>query len=758
MNTMNTKYLTRNTTTTTFRTIISIFLKIVVVVCIASPLNVTGVSDHQYAGALITAPVVLPSKALSLPVVPALPRYPAGQDRPFVLLELDPFIGFDAAQNVNVTPVVTRAFFPNIHHSIAEIESDDAIGVFRTAVASIVTNTEAFLTSAFHFRDLLSIDASRAFKARAASYLAKAKYVMNRVVKRENDIDTPEPIVSYQRMRQYLHNISLLMCNFTDNNAFSFASSFLQAWRVASYTIVKMNRESFIRMEAEIDTSNVLNTTQFELASVQETHVQGILLELLRAKHPEFEVRNTTLSEKRRLLLMLILLLFCWMHHSKFGYTIPCRVKYRKVEASVETLPFWRLTTHDLRTLRPRVALASGNDEGFEILLLRQGCDSSDRYAIDSSIKDQALRRSFVRRKRILRIEIIQNMHRHGQRHVHQRDAVTFKTALSPVQEVGDEILRCGRPDDIGVVFCSGVTTKASITEYLVKVASVVQQLSLEKKRCLDTQYVEAAALLKFESNSTAAEDSASLTSIEEEKEEEHIEDIADELELGVTVEASVETLPFWRLTTHDLRTLRPRVALASGNDEGFEILLLRQGCDSSDRYAIDSSIKDQALRRSFVRRKRILRIEIIQNMHRHGQRHVHQRDAVTFKTALSPVQEVGDEILRCGRPDDIGVVFCSGVTTKASITEYLVKVASVVQQLSLEKKRCLDTQYVEAAALLKFESNSTAAEDSASLTSIEEEKEEEHIEDIADELELGSGYKFDRKARRVRFSHRVTG
>jgi hypothetical protein len=108
MQNMNTTYLTRNTTTTTtFRTIISIFLKIVVVVCIASPLNETGVSNHlvlrPYAtGALITFPVV-PNQASFLPALPALPRYPADQDRPFELLELDPFIGFDAAQNVHVT-------------------------------------------------------------------------------------------------------------------------------------------------------------------------------------------------------------------------------------------------------------------------------------------------------------------------------------------------------------------------------------------------------------------------------------------------------------------------------------------------------------------------------------------------------------------------------------------------------------------------------------------------------------------------------
>ena len=39
----------------------------------------------------------------SLPASPALPRYPTDQDRPFELLKLDPFIGFDAAQNVHVT-------------------------------------------------------------------------------------------------------------------------------------------------------------------------------------------------------------------------------------------------------------------------------------------------------------------------------------------------------------------------------------------------------------------------------------------------------------------------------------------------------------------------------------------------------------------------------------------------------------------------------------------------------------------------------
>ena len=108
MQNMNTTYLTRNTTTTTtFRTIISIFLKIVVVVCIASPLNETGVSNHlvlrPYAtGALITFPVV-PNQASFLPALPSLPRYPADQYRPFELLELDPFIRFYAAQNVHVT-------------------------------------------------------------------------------------------------------------------------------------------------------------------------------------------------------------------------------------------------------------------------------------------------------------------------------------------------------------------------------------------------------------------------------------------------------------------------------------------------------------------------------------------------------------------------------------------------------------------------------------------------------------------------------
>jgi len=53
-------------------------------------------------GSLITFSVV-PNQVSSLPASPALPRYPTDQDRPFELLKLDPFIGFDAAQNVHVT-------------------------------------------------------------------------------------------------------------------------------------------------------------------------------------------------------------------------------------------------------------------------------------------------------------------------------------------------------------------------------------------------------------------------------------------------------------------------------------------------------------------------------------------------------------------------------------------------------------------------------------------------------------------------------
>lgn len=68
-----------------------------------------------------------------------------------------------------------------------------------------------------------------------------------------------------------------------------------------------------------------------------------------------------------------------------------------------------------------------------------------------------------------------------------------------------------------------------------------------------------------------------------------------------VAVGRAVETWPFWMLSTWHLPTLKMQVAPASCQEEGFEIIFLRLGNDSSEGSYVQLPIINQVLRRGFV-------------------------------------------------------------------------------------------------------------------------------------------------------------
>ena len=112
-----------------------------------------------------------------------------------------------------------------------------------------------------------------------------------------------------------------------------------------------------------------------------------------------------------------------------------------------------------------------------------------------------------------------------------------------------------------------------------------------------------------------------------------------------VAVGHAVETWPFWMLSTWHLPTLKIQVAPASCQEEGFEIIFLRLGADSSEGSYVELPIINQVLRRGFLRSKKLTRFEIQMKRHRIGSLHVRNRKAVVFINPLSSVAEVEDEI-----------------------------------------------------------------------------------------------------------------
>jgi len=120
-----------------------------------------------------------------------------------------------------------------------------------------------------------------------------------------------------------------------------------------------------------------------------------------------------------------------------------------------------------------------------------------------------------------------------------------------------------------------------------------------------------------------------------------------------VAASHAIETWPFWMLSACHLNTLTIQVAPASCQDEGFEILLLRRGSDSSDGSYVQLPIENQVLRRCFVRAKNRTRYETEMKKHRIGFLHVRNRKAVVFSNpVLSSVAEVEVEIEYVGRDE----------------------------------------------------------------------------------------------------------
>ena len=127
-----------------------------------------------------------------------------------------------------------------------------------------------------------------------------------------------------------------------------------------------------------------------------------------------------------------------WQHPMRFNIIIPSRV-----DCCNAPFPFASMSPRCICELKLKVISAPPNDgdEGFEILPLRKGYNSSDRSKRDTSICLQVLRRAFARRRLHTASDINNKRRKQGSLFLRKRESVIYnrETALSPVQEQVEE-------------------------------------------------------------------------------------------------------------------------------------------------------------------------------------------------------------------------------------------------------------------------------------------------------------------------------
>jgi hypothetical protein len=140
-------------------------------------------------------------------------------------------------------------------------------------------------------------------------------------------------------------------------------------------------------------------------------------------------------------------------------------------------------------------------DEGFEILPLRKGYNSSDRSKRDTSICLQVLRRAFARRRLHTASDINNKRRKQGSLFLRKRESVIYnrETALSPVQEQVEE------DDLVLAVFKrlpNGKRRRLNLQEqegFQDRVLPVVQSLSNGKRRRLNEEPVRVLPVMEQE-------------------------------------------------------------------------------------------------------------------------------------------------------------------------------------------------------------------------------------------------------------------
>ena len=127
-----------------------------------------------------------------------------------------------------------------------------------------------------------------------------------------------------------------------------------------------------------------------------------------------------------------------WQHPMQFNIIIPSRV-----DCCIAPFPFASMSPRCICELKLKVISAPPNDgdEGFKILPLRKGYNSSDRSKRDTSICLQVLRRAFARRRLHTASDINNKRRKQGSLFLRKRESVIYnrETALSPVQEQVEE-------------------------------------------------------------------------------------------------------------------------------------------------------------------------------------------------------------------------------------------------------------------------------------------------------------------------------
>jgi hypothetical protein len=256
--------------------------------------------------------------------------------------------------------------------------------------------------------------------------------------------------------------------------------------------------------------------------------------------------------------------------------------------AAVETWPFWMLSTWHLNTLTIQVAPASRREEGFEILLLRRGSDSSDGYSARLPIKNQVLRRGFVRSKKLTRFEIEMNKHRIGSLHVRNRKAAVFSNpVLSSVAEVEDEIEH--------VVLDEKMSTR--------DVAAAGGRVPAP---AVAPKWVPPAISFFWKHSFTVRKEKSAIVDFKE-----------------------FIPLPFCSLGEVMLQLVP-----ASNSDDGFEWITLREGSTTNDCYGLEPEAPDHR-RRGLLRLKECSRFELEQKTFSLGKRRLSLKSPSAFLPSL---------------------------------------------------------------------------------------------------------------------------
>ena len=187
-----------------------------------------------------------------------------------------------------------------------------------------------------------------------------------------------------------------------------------------------------------------------------------------------------------------------WQHPMQFNIIIPSRV-----DCCIAPFPFASMSPRCICELKLKVISAPPNDgdEGFEILPLRKGYNSSDRSKRDTSICLQVLRRAFARRRLHTASDINNKRRKQGSLFLRKRESVIYnrETALSPVQEQVEE------DDLVLAVFKrlpNGKRRRLNLQEqegFQDRVLPVVQSLSNGKRRRLNEEPVRVLPVMEQE-------------------------------------------------------------------------------------------------------------------------------------------------------------------------------------------------------------------------------------------------------------------